>query len=202
VANINGDICIRLRILNSQRQPLGGTVDLEFKRQNTGTTVTIKGAAAAKDIEVRGLQRAPQGLYQLTVTPTDVFKPVSQFVNIPARGFHTLEIVVDKSSMQKPAPPAGTESYRVFGTVRDQFEIVMAGVTVKAVDKDIRGEQPLGNPTTTDASGAYQIAYSAKDFADTDLRFSGATRAIGRGWHSRCCGRYRSGKRGGYIAAN
>ena len=169
MANINGDICIRLRILNSQRQPLGGTVDLEFKRQNTGTTVTIKGAAAAKDIEVRGLQRAPQGLYQLTVTPTDVFKPVSQFVNIPARGFHTLEIVVDKSSMQKPAPPAGTESYRVFGTVRDQFEIVMAGVTVKAVDKDIRGEQPLGNPTTTDASGAYQIAYSAKDFADTDL---------------------------------
>src|SRR6266851_5742068 len=165
----NSEICIRLRILNSQRQPLGGTVDLEFKRQNAGQATTIKNAAASRDIDVRGLQRAPQGLYQLTVTPTDVYKPVSQFVNIPARGFNTLEIVIDKGSTEKPAPPPGGESYRVFGTVRDKFQKVMAGVTVRAVDKDIRGEQPLGSPVTTDASGAYQVVYSAKDFANTDL---------------------------------
>ncbi len=165
----NSEICIRLRILNSQRQPLGGTVDLEFKRQNAGQATTIKNAAASRDIDVRGLQRAPQGLYQLTVTPTDVFKPVSQFVNIPSGGFNTLEIVIDKGSTDKPTPPLGGEGYRVFGTVRDSLQEPMTGVTVKVVDKDIRGEQPLGSPATTDASGAYQVAYSPKDFASTDL---------------------------------
>jgi hypothetical protein len=40
---------------------------------------------------------------------------------------------------------------------------------VKAFDKDIRSEQTLGSPATTDASGAYQIVYSEKDFSATDL---------------------------------
>src|SRR6266702_7206699 len=118
----NSDICIRLRLVDPQRQPLGGTVDLEFKRQQVSPATVVKGAVASKDIDVRGLQRTPQGLYQLTVTPTDVFKPVSQFVNIPARGFNTLEIVIDKGATEKPAPPPGAENYRVFGTVRDKVQ--------------------------------------------------------------------------------
>src|SRR5689334_19533814 len=105
MAETNSDICIRLRILNPQRQPLGGTVDLEFKRQNNGQTTTVRKANASKDIDVRGLQRTPQGLYQITVTPTDVFKPVSQFVNIPASGFNTLEIIIDKGATEKHDPP-------------------------------------------------------------------------------------------------
>src|ERR1700720_2572337 len=92
----NTDICIRLRILNPDRQPLGGTVDLEFKPQNSGQAMTVRAVSASKDIDVRGLQRTPVGLYQLTLIPTDVFKPVSQFVNIPTSGFNTLEIVIDK----------------------------------------------------------------------------------------------------------
>lgn len=165
----DADTSIRLRILNPQRKPLGGTVDLEFRRQSTGEPVTVKKADASKDIDVRGLRRAPQGFYQLTVTPTDVFKPVSQFVNIPPRGFNTLEIVIDKGTADTPAPSAAEGGYSVFGTVRDEFQRPMPGVTVKAADKDIRSEQPLGKPATTDASGAYHIAYAEADFAYTDL---------------------------------
>ena len=167
MAERTSDISIRLRILNPDRQPLGGTVDLEFKPQNFGQAMIVKGELASRDIDVRGLQRTPVGLYQLTVIPTDVFKPVSQFVNIPASGFNTLEIVIDKGPVEKPGPPADT--YKVYGLVRDQFQRPMASAVVKVSDKDIRNEQLLGRPATTDASGTYQVVYSRKDFAKTDL---------------------------------
>ncbi len=169
MANTNADICIRLRILDTQRKPLGGTVDLEFQPQDSGETRTITGVAASKDIDVRGLRRTPQGLYQVTVTPTDVFKPASLFVNIPASGFNTVEIVIDKGSSGTPVPPPTGNGYRVYGTVRDALQRPMAGVTVQVSDKDIRTEQPLGQPATTDASGAYQVTYSETEFARTDL---------------------------------
>jgi hypothetical protein len=165
----DNDTCLRLRILNPQRQLLGGTVDLEFKRRNVDRGITVKGAEASKDINVRGLLRAPHGHYQLIVSPTDVFKPLTQFVNIPANGFNTLEIVIDKEAAEKPAEPAGTTGFKVFGTVRDQFQRPMHCVTVKAYDKDIRSDQRLGRPAVTDKSGAYQIDYSRADFARTDL---------------------------------
>src|SRR3984893_3532815 len=167
--NNNTDICIRLRILNPDRQPLGGTVDIEFKRRNVGPGITVKAANASRDIDVRLLQRSPHGHYQVTVTPTDVFKPVSQFVNIPPSGFNTLEIVIDKGTAESPTSPAGTGGFKVFGTVRDKLQRPMEYVTVKAYDKDIRSDQPLGHPAVTDASGAYQIEYSQADFARTDL---------------------------------
>ena len=44
-----------------------------------------------------GLQRFPQvPICQVTVIPTDVFKPTSQFVKIPPSGFDTVEFVIDK----------------------------------------------------------------------------------------------------------
>ena len=55
----------------------------------------VKAADASKDIDVLGLQRYPQvQLYEVTVTPTDVFKPTSQFVKIPPSGFNTVEFVI------------------------------------------------------------------------------------------------------------
>ena len=93
----NSDTTLRIRVLNPQRQPLGGTVDLEFTPKDVGQNLSIKGADASKDIDVSGLQRSPQGLYQVTVTPTDVFAPSSQFVTVPASGFNTVEFVIDKS---------------------------------------------------------------------------------------------------------
>jgi hypothetical protein len=157
---------ILLRILNPQHQPLGGTVDLEIKRQR-GKPITIEGADASKDIDVRGLRRGPHALYQITVTPTDTYKPVSQFVNLPAHGRHTLEILIDKGTVENP--PVASGSYRVFGTVRDKFQRPLADAIVRVFDKDIRSEQQLGSPTVTDRSGAYQVTYSEREFATTDL---------------------------------
>jgi hypothetical protein len=88
-------ICIRIRVLNKLRQPRGGTVDIEFQPQSGGETVKVKAVDASKDIDVHGLQRFPQvQLYEVTVTPTDVFKPTSQFVKIPPSGFNTVEFVI------------------------------------------------------------------------------------------------------------
>ena len=74
----------------------GGTVDLEFRPQEGGETKNVKGVDASKDIKVSGLQRTPRGIYKVTVTPTDVFKPTAQFVTIPASGFDTVEFIVDR----------------------------------------------------------------------------------------------------------
>jgi hypothetical protein len=91
-------ICIRIRVLNPLRQPLGGTVNIEFQPQDGGEIVQVKAVDASKDIDVLGLQRYPQvQLYEVTVTPTDVFKPRSQFLKIPPSGFDTVEFVIDKS---------------------------------------------------------------------------------------------------------
>ncbi len=88
-------ICIRIRVLNSLHQPLGGTVNIEFQPQDAGEIVKVKAADASKNIDVLGLQRYPQvQLYEVTVTPTDVFKPTSQFVKIPPSGFDTVEFVI------------------------------------------------------------------------------------------------------------
>jgi hypothetical protein len=163
------DICIRLKVLNPQHEPLGGTVDLEFKPKEVGRTLTVKAVDASKDIDVRGLQRTPKGLYTVTVTPTDVFKPTSQFVTIPASGFITVEFVVDKG---RGTPTGGggesdgicvrirvlnPQGHPLGGAVDVVFKPKEAGATVnvKAVDAskdiDVRGLQraPKGLYTVT-----------------------------------------------------
>jgi hypothetical protein len=93
----DSDVCIRLRVLKPGGQPLGGTVDVEFQPQGQGETTKVRGVDASKDIDVKGLQRFPQvSVYEVTVTPTNVFKPTSQFVTIPASGFNTVEFVIDE----------------------------------------------------------------------------------------------------------
>ena len=59
--------------------------------------------------------------------------------------------------------------YRVYGAVRDVLQRPLPGAIVKVSDKDIRSEQPLGQPVTTDAAGAYLVSYSLQGFASTDL---------------------------------
>ena len=88
--------CIQIQVHNPHHVPLGGTVDLEFRPHEAGETKIVRGVGASKDINVSGLQRTPRGLYQVTVTPTDVFKPTAQFVTIPASGFETVEFIVDR----------------------------------------------------------------------------------------------------------
>jgi hypothetical protein len=104
------DICIRLQVLNAQRQPLGGTVNIEFAPQEVGEPVKVNDADASKDIDVSGLQRTPQGLYQVTVTPTNVFKPLSQFLTIPASGFNTVQFIIPVNGGTPMPRPSQIES--------------------------------------------------------------------------------------------
>jgi hypothetical protein len=92
----DGDTCIRLQVVNSQHKPLGGTVKIDFQPQDAGQAATVESVDASKDINVSRLSRTPQGLYEVTVTPTNVFKPTSQFVTIPASGFVTVVFVIDE----------------------------------------------------------------------------------------------------------
>jgi hypothetical protein len=91
-------ICIQIRVLNPQGGRLGGRVDLTFEPQEGGETREMKDADASKDINVSDLQRTPQGIYAVTVTPTDVFTPTAQFVTIPASGFERVDVIVDKTA--------------------------------------------------------------------------------------------------------
>jgi hypothetical protein len=156
------DMCIRLIVLNAQRQPLGGTVDIELCRPHARKSIIVKAADATKDIEVEVRGR---GLYHLTVTPTDVFKPVSRVVNVRTAGATTVEIVIAKGE----SPPADGMMPKVYGVVRDTSQKPLHGAMVRAFDKDIRGAQPLGQPAVTDADGGYQIVYQRREFAETDL---------------------------------
>jgi hypothetical protein len=65
--------------------------------------------------------------------------------------------------------------FRVFGTVRDQFGDPLDAVTVQAVDRDMRSEEPLG--ATVTSAGQYEVRYrssrfrkSEKDSADLVLK--------------------------------
>jgi hypothetical protein len=65
--------------------------------------------------------------------------------------------------------------YTVEGSITNQNGQPVGGVIVKAVDLDAFGvENELGNPATTNAKGAYEIAYKEKDFRKTDKEIGGA----------------------------
>src|SRR6266568_7700467 len=156
---INSDISIRIRILNPQRKPLGGTVDIEFKPHDVGQTVNVKGADASKDIDVSGLQRTPQGLYQVTVTPTDVFKPTSQFVTVPASGFNTVDFIIDKGTGPENGPPNPVQ-YNIQGNLTFDHGLPAAGITVRLYGVGFGGNDAKLGEVKTDAQGKYSVPYS------------------------------------------
>ena len=93
-----GDVGLQLNVVTADGVPFRGTVDIECKHQILSDRRDFRNVDASHTIAIRGLIRAPQGLYEVTVTPTAVFKPVSQFVNIPASGSITAEFRVDINS--------------------------------------------------------------------------------------------------------
>jgi hypothetical protein len=154
------DICVRIDTLNPDGQPLGGTVDLEFQPQTPGQTVTLRGQDASKEIDVGGLQRTPNSLYKLTVSPTDVFKPVSQFVTIPASGSAMVSIVIDKGT-----GPGGTHSglntlqgYLVF-----DHGLPASGIVVRLYNVGFGGQDRQLGQVTSHTQGRYSFSYQPLD---------------------------------------
>jgi len=66
----------------------------------------------------------------------------------------------------RPPPP---ERYVVHGVVRRARGGFLVGATVYAFDIDLRHEQPLGRPATTDACGQYRIEYTPRDFRRSEV---------------------------------
>jgi hypothetical protein len=158
--DIISDISMRIRVLNPQRQPLGGTVDIELKQYDSGQIVNVKGADASKDIDVSGLQRTPPGVYQVTVTPTDVFKPTAQFVTVPPSNFNVAEFIIDKGTQPGPQPNPQPTSYNLVGILIFDHGLPAAGITTRLYSVGFGGNDMKLGETKADAQGAYSISYN------------------------------------------
>jgi uncharacterized membrane protein len=93
----NGDVGLNINVKTKGGGTFTGTVNIDCQHQTLSDHQEFRNVDASKTIAIKGLKRGPQGLYQVTVTPTRVFKPVSQFLNIPASGAITVEFVVETS---------------------------------------------------------------------------------------------------------
>ena len=157
------DICLVIRVLDPQKNLLGGTVDIEYQPQDgEGETQKTQGADASKLIQVSGLQRFPQvHVYQVTVTPTDVFKPTSQFLTIPASGFNTVDFVIDKGTTQ-PAGPPQLGRYVVKGTVRGRNSEPLSDAHVIVWWQHIREREQLAAGETSE-DGTYCLRYDVPE---------------------------------------
>jgi hypothetical protein len=85
-----GDVCLKINVHVANGGLFSGTVDIDCKHQTLSDHRVVKNVDGSKTIAVAGLTRTPQGLYQITVTPSAAFHPVSQFVTIPASGVVTV----------------------------------------------------------------------------------------------------------------
>jgi ABC toxin N-terminal region/Neuraminidase-like domain len=151
---------IRIRVLNAQGQPLGGTVDIEFKPEVSGKTVNIKRADASQDIDVPGLQRSAQGVYQAIVTPPGVL-PVAKFVNIPATGFETVDFVFAQEATATASEAViVSKKYEVQGSLTFDNGLVASGIVTRIYTVGFGGKDTRLGETTSDAQGNYSISYA------------------------------------------
>ena len=93
----DGDVCLEINVKTKGGGAFVGTVNVDCQHQTLSDHQEFRNLDASKAIAIKGLMRAPQGLYQVTVTPTSVFRPVSQFVNVPASGSTAVEFIVETS---------------------------------------------------------------------------------------------------------
>lgn len=78
----------------------------------------------------------------------------------------TVHVVVAEAPAGDGPPDRPRRGRRtVRGTVTGPDGEPTAGVTVRAYDRDLRTEEPLGEPGVTDEEGAYEIEYSAGELA-------------------------------------
>jgi ABC toxin N-terminal region/Neuraminidase-like domain/Salmonella virulence plasmid 28.1kDa A protein len=153
MAATNIDICIRITVNDPQGKPLGGTVNLEFQPRVAPSPVIVKAADASKEIDVSGLERGPQGIYQMTVTPTDIAKPVTQMVSIPATGAATATVVIDKTPVKQPV----TKTLK--GVLVFDHGLPAANIPVRLYDVGFAGQDTQLGTGQTDAQGNYSFSY-------------------------------------------
>jgi len=152
----NQDITLKIFVFDAQGNFRGGTVDVEFKHRTLSEHGTQRGLDASREINIAGLRRAPTGDYEITVTPTDVFERKSQFVNIPASSFATMEVTIGRERIPDPQPDP---NFTVKGVVRTASDAPSANALVRAVHQ-AAGPVLLGEGKP-DNQGNYLIKYSS-----------------------------------------
>jgi len=96
------EISLMITVRQPDGSPFPGAVEVEMRHQTLSDRRVVRNASASQPIAIAGLHRTPQGLYQITVTPKDHFSPESQFVNIPASGFASIEFALRPRKEDKP----------------------------------------------------------------------------------------------------
>jgi ABC toxin-like protein/neuraminidase-like protein/virulence plasmid A protein len=164
---ITRDTCLRIRVLNPQRERLGGTVDVEIKPLEGGRTIKIKGANASKDIDVGGLKRGPRERYQVTVTPTSgTASSTTQAITLPLKGIETVEFVIDSGS--QPAPHPGR--YSLQGILVFDNGSAASGVTLRVYSVGFAGKDAKLGETQSDAQGKYFLSYAPPKASSPNLQ--------------------------------
>src|SRR6266849_6321906 len=159
MAQPSSDIALRLSVVNAQGQHLGGTVDVELKPHGGGNSRVIKGADASQDIDIGGLHRGPNVQYDITVTPTGLSGGgKSDAVSVPAVGFNTVRVVVDRGSggSDIAIPPSNS----IQGSLLFDNGMPAAGITVHVYNIGFAGKSTLLGSTTSDGQGKYAVAYA------------------------------------------
>jgi len=173
------------RVANTQDQPLAGLTVRAFIRTADGTDAIV-GNEATTDrdgrytIELRADEirerehDTPINRTQVLVRVFDRERVVGE--SDPQR-LADERVVIDLClDLAEDGPDE--PSLRVYGVVRDRYGDPLDAVTVQAVDRDLRHEEPLGTAGT--AQGSYEIYYrrsqfhkAEKDSADLALRVLG-----------------------------
>lgn len=109
------DASLKISVRQKDGKPYTGAVDIECQHQTLSDRHDIRGVEASRPITISGLKRGPQGIYRLTVTPTDVNDPQMQFVSIvsiPASGSASIEATLSQqpgSTTGKPPHLGGSD---------------------------------------------------------------------------------------------
>ncbi|HYG09286.1 MAG TPA: peptidoglycan-binding protein, partial [Pyrinomonadaceae bacterium] len=180
-ANEQADKTVRIvgRVINRRtgRGASGVRVETWHKERLLGSGVALTDASGAFSINLKksDFQQPGSG----GGAPPGDDKPKKIY-----RGFYfklfrgTTPITVEKKAVDWKRTEEGVEvtitadvpaEFVVSGQVRAVDGSLLAGATVRASDRDLRTEQPLGE-AVTDPEGSYEIEYSADQFARAEKR--------------------------------
>lgn len=169
MATKRDDIALRINVRDSQGNFLGGTVDILLKHTRLRSERRqLKDVDASQEITISGLRRKPEGKYEVIVTPSArLSRPGQQgkFVEIPPKGFATLEFVFD---LEGKADEGDRITLRKRQIIRGQLVSAedrrpLVGFRIEAWKKEGRPRQPLGS-AQSDTSGHFGIALDERYF--------------------------------------
>jgi hypothetical protein len=83
-------VCLEVIVRKSDGSAFTGSVDIECRHETLSDRPVFRQLDASKPIQIGGLRRVPNGLYQITGRRNAYGVPQAQLVNIPASKFATV----------------------------------------------------------------------------------------------------------------